>query len=128
MHLAHLLFGKPLASEESGRERIGSLTGVSLLGLDALASAAYGPEALLTVLKALVSAALAQPQRVADQSLVALSRWSADRDRERPLVCTRLAAGAQAAAVARVVSGCPCLPALPGSATGYRRRSYGSRP
>jgi amino acid transporter len=50
MSFATLLFGKPLATEEAEGERVGSLAGVAILGLDALASAAYGPEALLTIL------------------------------------------------------------------------------
>jgi len=41
---------KPIATEEGEDEQVGSLAGVPILGLDALASAAYGPEALLTVL------------------------------------------------------------------------------
>jgi amino acid transporter len=45
-----LLFGPPLSSEDDERERIGPVAGIGVLGLDALASAAYGPEALLTVL------------------------------------------------------------------------------
>jgi amino acid transporter len=45
-----LLFGAPLSSEEDEGERIGPVAGIGVLGLDALASAAYGPEALLTVL------------------------------------------------------------------------------
>jgi amino acid transporter len=50
MSIAQLLFGKPLATEEGAGERVGPLAGVGILGLDALASACYGPEALLTVL------------------------------------------------------------------------------
>jgi len=50
MRLTHVLFGKPLATNESDAERVGPLVGVPVLGLDALASAAYGPEAMLTVL------------------------------------------------------------------------------
>jgi len=50
MSLTELLFGRALSTEEDEGERIGPATGVGLLGLDALASAAYGPEALLTVL------------------------------------------------------------------------------
>jgi len=54
MHLTRLLLGKPIATEESDHERIGPLAGeVPILGLDALASAAYGPEAMLTVLRLL---------------------------------------------------------------------------
>lgn len=45
-----LLFGRPLRSEEQEQQRIGPVRGVPVLGLDALASAAYGPEAALTVL------------------------------------------------------------------------------
>ncbi|MFT3774384.1 MAG: APC family permease [Minicystis sp.] len=50
MSLRTLLFGQPLASEEEHKEQIGPLAGIPLLGLDALASAAYGPEAALTML------------------------------------------------------------------------------
>jgi amino acid transporter len=53
-----VLFGKPLASGGGEhRERVGPLAGTAILGLDALASAAYGPEALLTALMALGGAA-----------------------------------------------------------------------
>jgi amino acid transporter len=44
------ILGKPLATEEEEGERLGAPSGVGVLGLDALASASYGPEALLTVL------------------------------------------------------------------------------
>src|SRR5512143_1430509 len=50
MNLRELLFGRPLRTEEEQVEQIGPLTGIPVLGLDALASAAYGPEAALTVL------------------------------------------------------------------------------
>ena len=50
MSLTTLLFGRRLASDEEEREQIGPLAGIPVLGLDALASAAYGPEAALTVL------------------------------------------------------------------------------
>lgn len=50
MSLSDFLFGRPLATEEDEGQRVGPLAGVSVLGLDALASASYGPEALLTVL------------------------------------------------------------------------------
>lgn len=45
-----LLFGYPLSSEEDVKERIGPITGIPVFGLDALSSAAYGPEAALTML------------------------------------------------------------------------------
>src|SRR3954452_6352156 len=44
------IFGRPLASDEDRQQRLGSARGVSVFGLDALSSAAYGPEAALTVL------------------------------------------------------------------------------
>jgi amino acid transporter len=45
-----VLFGRRLASAEEEEHRIGPIAGVPVLGLDALASAAYGPEAALTLL------------------------------------------------------------------------------
>jgi amino acid transporter len=45
-----VLLGRPLASDEDGQQKIGPATGISLFGLDALGSAAYGPEAALTIL------------------------------------------------------------------------------
>src|SRR3954447_13703390 len=50
MSLADVLFGRPLASDEDANEKIGSAAGIPIFGLDALGSAAYGPEAALTVL------------------------------------------------------------------------------
>ena len=44
------LLGRRLASDEQEQQQIGPLAGIPVLGLDALASAAYGPEAALTVL------------------------------------------------------------------------------
>jgi len=54
---SELLFGKPLRTDEERTERLGVWTAVPVLGLDALASASYGPEAALTVLLPLGSAA-----------------------------------------------------------------------
>jgi amino acid transporter len=48
--LRNFIFGQPLASHEEGEQRVGWITGIPMLGLDALASAAYGPEAALTLL------------------------------------------------------------------------------
>jgi amino acid transporter len=45
-----LLFGRPLSSDEDVKERIDVATGIPVFGLDALSSAAYGPEAALTIL------------------------------------------------------------------------------
>jgi amino acid transporter len=44
------ILGRPLASDEEGQERLGAASGIGVFGLDALSSAAYGPEAALTVL------------------------------------------------------------------------------
>jgi amino acid transporter len=46
----NLLFGRPLATSEERAEQIGPLAGIPVFGLDALSSAAYGPEAALTLL------------------------------------------------------------------------------
>lgn len=48
--LSNLLFGRPLATSEERAEHIGPLAGIPIFGLDALSSAAYGPEAALTLL------------------------------------------------------------------------------
>jgi len=50
MDLIDLLLGRPLATEEEKAERIGPVKGIPIFGLDALSSAAYGPEAALTLL------------------------------------------------------------------------------
>ena len=46
----NLLLGKPLATSEERAEHIGPIAGIPVFGLDALSSAAYGPEAALTLL------------------------------------------------------------------------------
>jgi hypothetical protein len=48
--LIDLLLGRPLKSSEEIREKTGPAAGIAIFGLDALGSAAYGPEAALTVL------------------------------------------------------------------------------
>jgi len=50
MSFLDLLLGKPLANADEGGERIGPSAGIPIFGLDALSSAAYGPEAALTLL------------------------------------------------------------------------------
>src|ERR1700721_2874658 len=50
MALLDLVLGRALSSSEDQDERVGSFAGVSVFGFDALSSAAYGPEAALTVL------------------------------------------------------------------------------
>ncbi len=50
MSLFDVVLGKPLASSEERAEQIGPARGIPIFGLDALGSAAYGPEAALTLL------------------------------------------------------------------------------
>jgi amino acid transporter len=50
MSFLDLLIGKPLANWEETGEQIGPAAGIPIFGLDALSSAAYGPEAALTIL------------------------------------------------------------------------------
>lgn len=50
MSLLKTLLGRRLATWESEDVKIGAVRGVPVLGLDALASAAYGPEAALAIL------------------------------------------------------------------------------
>jgi len=50
MSVLDWLLGRPLSTHEAESEHIGPLAGVPVLGLDALSSAAYGPEAALTLL------------------------------------------------------------------------------
>ncbi|HEX3880823.1 MAG TPA: APC family permease [Bryobacteraceae bacterium] len=50
MKLLSLFFGRPLSSAEDSEEKLGPARGIPIFGLDALGSAAYGPEAALTIL------------------------------------------------------------------------------
>src|SRR5215471_1244350 len=59
MSFLDLLLGKPLASDEARAECIGTAAGIPIFGLDALSSAAYGPEAALTLLIPLGAAGIA---------------------------------------------------------------------
>ena len=59
MSFLDLLLGKPLASGEARAECIGVAAGIPIFGLDALSSAAYGPEAALTLLIPLGAAGIA---------------------------------------------------------------------
>src|SRR5947209_16209271 len=59
MSLLDHILGKPLASAEEEGQKIGVLAGIPMLGLDGLSSAAYGPEAALTLLIPLGAAGLA---------------------------------------------------------------------
>jgi amino acid transporter len=52
----HLMVGRALPAGDEQRQRLGVLAAIPYLGLDALASASYGPEAALTVLMPLSAA------------------------------------------------------------------------
>src|SRR6202162_5791878 len=58
-NLITLLLGKPLATSDERAEQIGPVAGIPIFGLDALSSAAYGPEAALTLLLPLGAAGVA---------------------------------------------------------------------
>ncbi len=57
MKITDLLFGRRLASRDADQRKIGWVAAVPAMGLDALGSASYGPEAALTVLVPLGAAA-----------------------------------------------------------------------
>ena len=59
MPLLDFLFGPPLRSDADRDERVGPAKGIPIFGLDALSSAAYGPEAALTLLIPLGAAGIA---------------------------------------------------------------------
>jgi len=50
MSIFNKIFGRPLGSGERKKEQLSILTGVPALGLDALASISYGPEAAIMIL------------------------------------------------------------------------------
>ena len=50
MSIYDVLLGKPLASSDERAEHIGVAAGIPIFGLDGLTSAAYGPEAAVTLL------------------------------------------------------------------------------
>src|ERR1700750_2008661 len=50
MSLFDVLFGKPLATSAEQDEHIGVAAGIPIFGLDGLTSAAYGPEAAMSLL------------------------------------------------------------------------------
>jgi amino acid transporter len=78
MKLLDFILGRPLASSEDQQERVGSIAGVSVFGLDALSSAAYGPEAALTVLITLGAAGLGfgLPIMIAVSAILAIVYFS----------------------------------------------------
>ena len=50
MNIVNMIFGRPLKTTEERAEQIGPTAGIPIFGLDALSSAAYGPEAALSLL------------------------------------------------------------------------------
>jgi len=72
------LMGKPLATSEERAEHIGPVAGIPVFGLDALSSAAYGPEAALTLLIPLGLAGIAHivPISLAIIALLAIVYFS----------------------------------------------------
>src|SRR5271154_5646607 len=59
MSFLDILLGKPLATSDERAEQLGISAGIPIFGLDALSSAAYGPEAALTLLLPLGAAGIA---------------------------------------------------------------------
>src|SRR6516162_6081582 len=59
MHVLDFLLGRRLSSDQARAEQIGAAAGIPIFGLDALSSAAYGPEAALTLLIPLGAAGVA---------------------------------------------------------------------
>ena len=59
MSVVDILLGKPLPTSDERAEQIGTSAGMPIFGLDALSSAAYGPEAALTLLIPLGAAGIA---------------------------------------------------------------------
>jgi amino acid transporter len=50
MNILDLVVGKPIRTSDERAEQIGPIQGIPIFGLDALSSAAYGPEAALSLL------------------------------------------------------------------------------
>src|SRR6202049_1289591 len=59
MNLLDIVVGKPIKTSDERAEQIGPAAGIPIFGLDALSSAAYGPEAALTLLIPLGAAGIA---------------------------------------------------------------------
>lgn len=64
MSLTTMLLGRRLTNREAEGRKIGAFEGVPAMGLDGLGSAAYGPEAMLTVLAAVGAAGLGVVQPI----------------------------------------------------------------
>jgi amino acid transporter len=68
-----ILLGKPLATSDERAEQIATSSGIPIFGLDALSSAAYGPEAALTLLIPLGAAGVAYIVPVSASIIVLLT-------------------------------------------------------
>jgi len=73
MKILDLLFGKPLAASDERAEQLGIAAGIPIFGLDALSSAAYGPEAALTLLIPLGAASVAYIIPISSSIIVLLA-------------------------------------------------------
>jgi amino acid transporter len=73
MNILDLLFGKPLAASDERAEQLGIAAGIPIFGLDALSSAAYGPEAALTLLIPLGAASVAYIIPISSSIIVLLA-------------------------------------------------------
>ena len=73
MSLLDVILGKPLATSDERAEQIGPSAGIPIFGLDALSSAAYGPEAALTLLLPLGAAGVAYIVPVSASIIVLLA-------------------------------------------------------
>jgi amino acid transporter len=68
-----VLLGKPLANSDERGEQVAATSGIPIFGLDALSSAAYGPEAALTLLIPLGAAGVAYIVPVSASIIVLLT-------------------------------------------------------
>src|SRR6202142_2510101 len=73
MPLLDAVLGKALATSDERAEQIGTSAGIPIFGLDALSSAAYGPEAALTLLIPLGAAGVAYIVPVSASIIVLLT-------------------------------------------------------
>jgi len=73
MTILDLFLGRPLASDEARAECVGAAAGIPIFGLDALSSAAYGPEAALTLLIPLGAAGIAYIVPISTSIIVLLA-------------------------------------------------------
>src|ERR1700722_12806151 len=73
MSLTDSIIGKPLATSEERAEHIGVAAGIPIFGLDGLTSAAYGPEAAMTLLIPLGIAGAEYGWRIISAILVLLT-------------------------------------------------------